>query len=257
MRDKRFRIGTTYISITSPENAKERITQAVNGGENAYICVSNPRTVVHATRHKDYREVMEQSMMNLPDAEPMIWAAKLWGLKEVKRTMGPLLFQAMIIEPSSGIRHFLLGDTEETLNRIVAKASKSGALIAGIYSPPFCKLEEYDYEDIAKRINDSGADVVWTAMRAPKQDFFDRKLLSYLDNKVCVGVGAAFRFYLGEYKMAPPFIKKLGLMGLYWGKKNQTWIAFIWTYLVDNAIPYFWYLFKILIRRLTGKKYFE
>lgn len=257
MKDTRFRVGKTFISITTPDKAKDMIIQAVKDGENEYICVSNPRTVVYATRHRDYCEVMEQSMMNIPDAEPMIWAAKIWGLKEVKRTMGPLLFQSMITDPANGLKHFLLGDTEETLTKIVAKASKSGAQIVGTYSPPFCKLEEYDFEYIASLINDSGADVVWTAMRAPKQDFFDRKLLTFLDNKVCVGVGAAFRFYLGEYKMAPPLIKKLGLMGLYWGKKNQTWIAFIWTYLVDNAIPYFGYLFNIFLRRLVGRKYYE
>lgn len=257
MVDKRYRIGKTHISITSPDKAKARIAQAVKCGQNAYICVSNPRTVVHASRHKDYREVMEHSMMNIPDAEPMIWAAKMWGIKDIQRTMGPLLFQTMLTDNSSGLKHFLLGDTEETLDKIVEKASNKNALIVGTYSPPFCKLEEYDFENIAKIINDSGADIVWTAMRAPKQDFFNRKLLTYVDNKVCVGVGAAFRFYLGEYKMAPPLIKKLGLMGLYWGKKNQTWGAFIWTYLIDNAIPYFWYLFIIILRRLAGKKYYE
>ena len=187
----------------------------------------------------------------------MIWAAKMWGLKEVQRTMGPLLFQSMLTNPKSGLKHFLLGDTEETLARIVEKASECDALIVGTYSPPFCKLDEYDYAGIAKLINESGADVIWTAMRAPKQDFFDRTLLEHLEKKVCIGVGAAFRFYLGEYKMAPPLIKKLGLMGLYWGKKNQSWGAFIWTYISDNAIPYMWYLLKIAYRRIIGKKYYE
>jgi UDP-N-acetyl-D-mannosaminuronic acid transferase (WecB/TagA/CpsF family) len=77
-----------------------------------------------------------------------------------------------------------------------------------------------------------------------------------LDQKVCIGVGAAFRFYLGEYKMAPPLIKKLGLMGLYWGRKGQSWGAFIWGYLKDN-MPFLWHLSKIPFRRLVGKKYYE
>ena len=205
----RFRIGKTFISITTPIDAQERIAQAVKDGLNTYICVSDPRTVDLATKDPKYREVMANSFMNTPDGQPTMWAAGLWGLKNVERTMGPILFQNMIENPGSGLKHFLLGDTEETLKSIIEKASEKGANIVGTYSPPFCKLEEYDYQGIAKMINESGADVVWTAMRAPKQDYFDVNLLPYLDKKICVGVGAAFRFYLGEYKMAPPLIKKL------------------------------------------------
>ena len=252
-----FRIGKTYISCTNIPDAKDRIAEAVKEGLNTYICVSNPRTVTYATRHADYREVMDRSFMNLPDAEPMQWAAKLWGLKDVTRTMGPVIFKEMLSEPQTGIRHFLLGDTDETLEKISAMFSDGyGANIAGTFSPPFCGLDEYDYGGIAQMINGSGADLVWVSMRAPKQDFFAVRLLPYLDKKICIGVGAAFRFNLGEYKMAPPIIKKLGLMGLYWGKKSQSWPAFLWGYLNDN-VPYLFYLAAIPFRRLFGKKYYE
>lgn len=252
----RFRIGKTFVTITTPADAQERIAQAVKEGLNAYVCVSDPRTVDLASKDTKYREVMDNSMMNTPDGQPVMWAAALWGLKAVERTMGPILFQEMIENPGSGLKHFLLGDTDETLAAIVKKAAEKNAQIVGTYSPPFCKLDEYDYEGMAKMINESGADIVWTAMRAPKQDYFNVNILPYLDKKVCIGVGAAFRFYLGEYKMAPPLIKKLGLMGLYWGRKGQSWPVFIWGYLTDN-IPFLWHLAKIPFRRLVGKKYYE
>ena len=256
MNQDRYRIGKTFISITSQKDAQARIAQAVKEGKNAYICVSDPRTVDLASKDEKYREVMENSMMNTPDGQPTLWAARLWGLKNVERTMGPILFQEMIENSKSGLKHFLLGDTDETLAAIVKKATEKNAQIVGTYSPPFCKLEEYDYEGMAKMINESGADIVWTAMRAPKQDYLNINLLPYLDKKICIGVGAAFRFYLGEYKMAPPLIKKLGLMGLYWGRKGQSWGAFIWGYLTDN-MPFLWHLAKIPFRRLVGKKYYE
>lgn len=197
---------------------------------------------------------MVKSFMNIPDAEPMPWAAKLWGLKDVKRTMGPMLFNDMLMDHGSGIRHFLLGDTDETLLKL--KKKYKDAIIVGTYSPPFCGLNEYDYRGIAEMINRSDANLVWVSMRAPKQDFFSVRILPYLDKKICIGVGAAFRFNLGEYKMAPPIIKKLGLMGLFWGKKSQSWPAFIWGYMNDT-MPYLWYLLKIPFRRMLGKKYYE
>ena len=254
LSSEKYRIGKVHITVTNPDDAKKRIEDAVLNGQGGYVCVSNPRTVVYANSHPDYLEVMDNSLMNLPDAEPMQWAARLWGLKQVKRTMGPLFFNDMLLSNSNGIKHFLLGDTDETLKKLIEKYSEVN--IVGTYSPPFCDLDGYDYESIAKTINDSGAHLVWVSMRAPKQDFFATRILPYLDKKICIGVGAAFRFNLGEYKMAPPIIKKLGLMGLYWGKKSQKWIPFIWGYLKDN-VPYMFYLAGIPLRRLIGKKYYE
>lgn len=252
----RFKIGGTYISCTNIPDAKKRIERAVKEGIKGYICVSNPRTVTYATKHSDYRELMEHSFMNLPDAEPMVWAAKLWGLKDITRTMGPVLFKEMLSEPQSGISHFLMGDTDETLNKLVNKLkTESASNIAGTYSPPFCQLDEYDYPAMARMINESGAKIVWISMRAPKQDFLARRLVPYLnDGIMCIGVGAAFRFVLGQYKMAPALIKKLGLMGLWWGKKHQTWFAFLWGYALDN-VPYVFYLLAIPFKRLVGIKY--
>ena len=257
MDKTRFRIGKTYISCTNIPDTKQRIAKAVKEGVNSYICVSNPRTVVYATRHQDYREVMSNSFMNLPDAEPMLWAAKLWGLKEVKRTMGPMVFKEMLSEPRSGLKHFLLGDTDETLEKITKKfRDEANANIVGMYSPPFCSLDEYDYEGMAKMINESGADLVWVSMRAPKQDFFATCILPYLDKKICIGVGAAFRFNLGEYRMANPIIKKIGLMGLCWGSKGKPKGQFLWKY-ISNVTCFVWYLIKIPVLRLMGKKYYN
>ena len=257
MSQNRYRIGKAYISATNPKDAEDRIAHAALNGKGGYICVSNMRMVMFAYKNPQYAKLMENSFMNLPDAEPIQWAAKMWGLKKVKRTMGPMLFKEMLCEPQSGLKHFLLGDTDETLEKITKKfTDESGANIVGTYSPPFCDLDEYNYEDIARIINESGSDIVWISMRAPKQDFFATRILPYLDKKICIGVGAAFRFNLGEYKMAPPIIRKLGLMGLFWGKKSQSWHTFIWGYLKDN-VPYLFYLAAIPFRRLAGKEYYQ
>ena len=250
----RFRIGKTYLSVTTPDDTIQRIEDAVKNGLNTYLCFSNPRTVDLATKDPNYREVYANSYMNVPDAEPLMWAARLWGVKGIQKTMAPVVFERMLTNPASGLKHFLLGDTDETLAKIKEKAALSNANIVGSYSPPFCKLDEYDFEGIAKIINDSGADCVWTSLRAPKQDYFAVRLLPYTDKKVFLGVGASFRSFLGEYKIAPKWIQRLGLQGVYWGRKGQPWGKFITGYLSDN-MPYFWHISKIPFMRLAGKKY--
>lgn len=247
---EKYRIGKVYISRTTLESAKSAITTAVKEGRSEYICVSNVRTVSYANKHEDYCNLMNNAYMCTPDGMPLVWMARLWGLKDVQRTVGPDLFIAMLNDKESGIKHFLLGDTEDTLAQMKEKYAGNGANIVGSYSPPFCELDEFDYPSIAKQINESGADIVWLSLRAPKQDFFAVKLLPHLDKKICIGVGAAFRFSLGQIKHPPKIIKKLGLTGLFWRKMNLKQIGW-----------YFQHLFLlmkwgsgILLARLLGKK---
>lgn len=251
MKEDRYRIGDVYISRTTPTLAIRQIEDAVKAGLNTYICVSNIRTTAYANKHSDYREVMNNSYLNTPDGMPLVWLARLWGLKDVQRTTGPDIFMSMLLNRESGIKHFLLGDTGETLAAMKEKYSTS--CIVGTYSPPFCELNEYNYEEIANVINESNADIVWVSLRAPKQDFFAVKLLPYLNHKICIGVGAAFRFSLGQIKHPSEFIRKLGLTGLFWRKINLSKIGWYFHHLI---LILGWGC-KILILKVVGKKYNE
>lgn len=248
---KRYRIGKVYISATSPSDAKERITRAVAEGMNDYICVSNVRTVAYANKHEEYCELMNNAFMCTPDGMPLVWMARLWGLKDVQRTVGPDLFTAMLNDKESGLKHFLLGDTEDTLAQMRAKYTDNGSNIVGTYSPPFCELDEFDYAGIAKQINDSGANIVWLSLRAPKQDYFATRLLPHLDKKICIGVGAAFRFSLGQIKHPPKIFKKLGLTGIFWRKMDMAKICW---YFHHFALLCKWGG-GIVLARLCGNKY--
>jgi len=236
-----YRIGKTHISVTNPKNAQSRIEEAALSGNGGYVCVSNMRTVVYANKHNDYRVVMDNAFMCLPDGTPLVWMAKLWGLGNVQRTTGPDLFLSMLGTPENGIRHFLLGDTEETLSALKSKYSQS--LIVGTYSPAFCEVDEFDYEDIAQRIFDI---FYYFALRAPKQDFFAARLFEYLPDKVLIGVGAAFRFALGEIKHPSKMVQKMGLTGLLWRKMSiKNFITYVHFFVMLSI-----FIVEILFRRI-------
>ena len=110
---------------------------------------------------------------------------------------------------------------------------------------------------MAKQINDSGAPIVWTALRAPKQDFLNARLVPYLnDGVVCVGVGAAFRSVLGELRQPDGFLQKMGLAGLLFKRKDSSWWNEIKWY--AKHVKYLCsYFFDIKWKRLIGRKYYE
>lgn len=251
MNHDRYRIGKIFGSVTTPQDALKTIKEAVIDGKNDYICVASIRSVFTGNSNPKYAAVINNAMMCLPDGMPLVWTAKAWGLEQVERTSGPELFLSLLQNPNNGIKHFLLGDTEETLAAM--KEKYKGSLIVGSYSPPFCKVEEFDYEGIAKMVKDSGANIVWVALQAPKQDFFSTRLLPHLEHTLCIGVGAAFRFSLGEYSMPPMIFQKLGLTGLFWRKLDKKVLNDY-----RQAIPaVFSILWTAFWGRIRGKNYYE
>ena len=211
-----FRIGTVHISAATPESAQELIGRRAREGQGGYVCVSNVRMVKYAGRHPRYSALMDGAIMNLPDGMPLTWCGKLWGVKGVRRTCGPELFDRMLGSDEPGLWHFLLGDTPDILDRIVEKYNRDGKeVIAGTYSLPFAEVDDFDYDHIAGMVEKSGANVVWTAMRAPKQDEFNSRLFSLLPRVVSIGVGRAFRASVGEFREVPALARKLGLSGFW------------------------------------------
>lgn len=250
VQEKRYRIGKTMITCTSPCNAKRSIEIWAKSGVNGYVCIANVRSTSFSNKHEDYRQIMNNSLMTTPDGMPLVWMARLWGLKNVERTIGPELFVSMLEDTTSGLRHFLLGDTNETLSAI--KGAFPNANIVGVLSPPFCEVDEFDYGSIATIVNESGADVVWVSLRSPKQDYFSSRLLPFLKKGICVNVGAAFRYSIGQVKDPPTLFKKLGLTGFFWRKIDA---AKIWWYMCKFATLIIWGADILYSRSIRGESY--
>ena len=253
-----FKIGRARISVTDEDKAILIIKDAVHRKQKGYVCISTLRTVPIANKDECYQEVMENSLMNLPDGTPLVWCGHWWGLKGVKRACGPHIFPRMLKDKDPELKHFFLGDTDETLAALSKKATEEfGADVMGSYSPPFKPLEEYDIEGLARMINGSGATIVWTALRAPKQDILNAMITPYLnDGVVMVGVGAAFRSVLGVLKQPDGFLQRIGLAGLLFKRPESSWWSEIKWYVV-HVLYLIKYYFTIKWRRLTGRKYYE
>ncbi len=249
---KRYRIGSVHISATNPTDAKERITESSLNGKGGYVCVSNLRMIRHAGQHPDYAELMGGSLMNFPDGKPLKWCARLWGQKNVETTNGPAFFKEMLSNGSKSLKHYLLGDTQDVLDKIFEKNDRDyHANIVGAEALPFAEVDEFDYRGISERIKASGANIIWTAMRAPKQDQFNQRLFSLLPNVVSLGVGRAFRLLIGEVKDAPSWAHKAGIAGIF-TRKTSLWKTVRWY--VESSFYLLGYCIQILWSKIMGRK---
>jgi len=254
-----YLVGRVPIAITNYDKSITLLHQTIVEGGKGFVCVTNMRTATFANEDDKYYKVTEGSLINVPDGTPLVWCGKWWGIKDVQRVCGPVLFEKMLADKTHGFKHFFLGDTDETLSALIEKCQKEcGTEVVGSYSPPFKPLEEYDLKELAEIINTSGANVVWTSLRAPKQDYLGQMLVPYLkDGIVLIGVGAAFRAYLGELKVADGgVLQKAGLGGWAMRRSNSSvWKELKWY--VKHAFVLMGYFITIKWRRLIGKSYNE
>ena len=106
-------------------------------------------------------------------------------------------------------RMFFMGTSQQTLSALKASLEKIDPQIADMtfYDLPYCTVDQFDYSDIANRIKADGAQIIWVALGAPKQEIFMSKLKPYLNRGVMIAVGAAFKFYSGlDEKRAPDWM---------------------------------------------------
>lgn len=96
-------------------------------------------------------------------------------------------------------RQFFLGSNQRVLDGLRKEMAKIDPKIAEMQFEelPFRNVDEFDYEGIARMINDDAPDIIWVSLGCPKQEQFMCKLLPYLKQGVMFGYGAIFNFYSG------------------------------------------------------------
>ena len=203
----------TNINVTNMEDTISYITEHLDQLKGDYICVSNVHTTVMAYRDKAYRRVQNSAAMALPDGQPLSIVSRKRGFSQAKRVPGPDLMPAILdLSQKMGYRHYFYGSTESTLSELesVLHRRYPALQIAGMYSPPFRELTKQEDEEIIRRINESGADFVWVALGAPKQEWWMYEHRHKI-HALMLGVGAAFDFTAGTTKRAPMWMQKLCL----------------------------------------------
>jgi exopolysaccharide biosynthesis WecB/TagA/CpsF family protein len=116
----------------------------------------------------------------------------------------------------TGVSVYLYGSTPRTLACLkqTLLTRFPNLLIAGVESPPFRPLTEDEDHCVVRRINASGARVVFIGIGSPKQEHFAWEHRDRI-HAVQLCVGAAFDFIAATKKRAPEWMQRVGLEWLF------------------------------------------
>lgn len=218
-----------------------------NEGEKPFwIATVNPEHVMKAVEDKSYAELLNKTDVNVVDGIGLIWAREI-GICESRNLRikkneilkilfrlavgckigveitggrhrenlipGSVLMKEMIEEAGkTGKRVFLLGGWKDRAER-AARKFRVNSYELRVTS---CQGEpEVRNEEVIKEINKFRPDYLFVAYGMKKQEEWILKNRNKLKAGVVMGVGRSFDYYSGDLKMAPGWVKKMGLEWLY------------------------------------------
>jgi len=203
------------VSNICYENVIDTITSIIKNKQHGYICLTDVSNLIVSTTNEAMRIAINESLFSLADGMPLVWFAKMAGCEEIERISGASLLQRLLVD-LDGCKHYLLGDTEETIAKVIAKAKKlSNKIQISGHSPPFKDFDAEDNERMLEKIRQAKPDIIWVCFGGGKQETWMKQNFAAIDSGVMIGVGAAFRFFTGDIITPPPIFQKLGMQWVF------------------------------------------
>ena len=180
------------------------------------IATVNPEFVMAAQSDAEFRRVLEQADLCLPDGVGLLYAARRYGRRLPERVPGSeLVYRLAGRAAARGWPLFLLGAAPGV-------ADEAAGVLCSLY-PNLCVAGTYagspdpaENEAIVRHVNDSGAALLFVAYGAPKQDkWIARNRAALPAVRVAIGVGGSLDFVTGRAVRAPRWMQRLGLEWLH------------------------------------------
>lgn len=190
----------------------QKIDQAIKEDQSAYVCVVDANVLTIANRDHSYRKILNQSLVNTCDGSSIAFLLSKIHKENFSALNGPTIFEELIEKDKKQV---LLGGNEQSAEAVQNKLKEENTANSTLHVMPlpFSKVDEFDYEEIGRELNELKPDIIWVSLGAPKQERFMHNLLPHLSSGVMFGIGAAFNFYIGQIKM-PSYT--FGGVGILW-----------------------------------------
>lgn len=196
------------------EAALARAMDLLRESRFSYVVTPNPELVNYARAMPDYRDTLNGAALVLPDGIGVVHAARILGTPlKFGRVPGIDFATALLPRLAEENRSlYLLGAKPGIAETAAANllAARPNLHICGTADGYFS-----DSEAVAMKIRESGADVVFVCLGAPKQERWMAEFGEKTGARLMLGLGGVLDVYAGAAKRAPKGFQKLGLEWFY------------------------------------------
>ena len=205
-------LGVGFDNVTM-EEAVARGVELIHQEGSHYVVTPNPEIVEVCRENLAAKIAVNGADLVLPDGIGVIKGAAMLGTPLKEKTPG-IEFAGHLMErmAGEGLSLYLLGAKPGVAEKAAEnlRAQYPGLVIAGTH-------DGYFKEDgpVVEDIRQSGADVVFVCLGAPKQELWMEKNGDATGAKLLCGLGGSLDVFAGVVERAPKFWSDHGLEWLY------------------------------------------
>jgi N-acetylglucosaminyldiphosphoundecaprenol N-acetyl-beta-D-mannosaminyltransferase len=205
-------LGVGFDNLTMEEAVTQGM-RLVNSPGTHYVVTPNPEIVEVCRENLAAKIAVNEADLVLPDGIGVIKGAAMLGTPLKEKTPG-IEFAAGLMEKMAGEGKslFLLGAKPGVAETAAQRlgAQYPGLVIAGTH-------DGYFQEDgpVVEEIRQSGADVVFVCLGAPKQELWMKKNGTATGAHLLCGLGGSMDVFAGVVERAPKFWSDHGLEWFY------------------------------------------
>jgi N-acetylglucosaminyldiphosphoundecaprenol N-acetyl-beta-D-mannosaminyltransferase len=209
MRRRTVVLNGTFDALTFDE-AVDAIFEALRTGDRGWVCTVNVATLMAMRRDAKLQSFVERALLVVPDGQPIVWCARLFGGRLPERVTGIDLVEALCRRAAAEGRHvYLLGSTPPLVTRAVARLRQRhpASIVDG--SDGHFPLEQS--AERAEAIRSRAIDLLFVGMGTPRQERYIEANWDQLGVGVAMGVGGSLDVLAGARLRARPWMGRAGL----------------------------------------------
>lgn len=182
----------------------------------SFVVTANAEIIMMCQYDAEYKNILTNiADLVLPDGAGTVWAGRKLGYHVPERVAGFDLFNRLLnLSSGKGYKVFFFGAAPGIAE---AARKKAEILYPGVHVVG-CRdgyFSDCDNDAIIEEINNSGAQILFLALGAPKQEKWLQAHLKELNPYITMGIGGSFDVLAGKMERAPLWMQKYSLEWLF------------------------------------------
>ena len=194
------------------QGAVDELEKRMLAGEQTFVVTANAEIIMMCQENAEYNKIVcENAELVLPDGAGAVWAGRHLGYTVPERVAGFDLYNHLLdLSAHKGYKAYFFGGAPGVAEAAKTKSEEQypGVQVVGCHNGYF---KPEDEAEIIADINASGAEMLFVALGAPKQEIWLQKYRDQLKPRILMGIGGSFDVFAGKMERAPKWMQDASL----------------------------------------------
>ena len=201
-------LGVGFDNVTMAE-AVDRCEEMLNGEESNLLVTPNPEIVMKAKEDEEYRHIINEASLVIPDGIGLIKGANILGTPLKERVAGYDLICNLLEKYKDGSKTFYFWGGKPGIAELAKQKMEEKYPEIKILGADDGYFDDNKKKEIITKLSELKPDVLLLGIGFPRQEKLIHELLPLKIFKIAIGCGGSIDVLSGTVKRAPKILIKL------------------------------------------------